>query len=84
MPGGTVPGGAPGIRPGGTPPGGVGGAGLIGPCGSPVDAGAPKTPAVPGAIGRVDTTGASQPWVSATSLVHGSGGDSAFEQRSIQ
>ena len=62
----------------------AGGRRLIGPCGRPTAAGAPKTPLVPGAIGRVDGTGASQPWVSATSSVHGSGGGSAFEQRSIR
>ena len=55
---------------------------MIGPCGSPWGAGAPNTPAVPGAIGRVEGTGASQPWFSAISFVQGLGGGGAFEQRS--
>jgi len=62
----------------------VAGWAVTGPWGSPTAAVEPKTPLVPGAIGLVEGTGAAQPWLSATSLVQGSGGGSAFEQRSIR
>ena len=88
MPGGAVPGGTSppgaGVKPGGSSAPAAGAA-LTGPCGqTDRGAGEPKTPVLPGAIGFVEGTGASQPWLSATSSVHGSGSGSAFEQRSIR
>ena len=75
---------APGTRPGGAAPGAAADAGFDRALRQAAAAGEPKTPLVPGAIGRVEGTGASQPCDSASSSVHGSGGGAAFEQRSIR